>query len=184
MSVFSRHLDAVVTALSWKRTVVVEQGRWEPRRTAWKPPHGDNIRNLRTVHSVEPDIVGGGSTLRPRPGLPPSRAHEVMAEHTRFEYEEFGWHRYRSFHAEGDDPAGVHWPEYAPAPDQRITERRETYRAKFSAGGSEDDEQEYRAELDEATWRTLKVGRRCRLKLGTLSDEVKQVTPARADGRR
>jgi hypothetical protein len=182
MSVFSRHIDAVVTALSWKRTVVVEQGRWESRRTAWKP-HGDNVRNLRTVRTVEPDIVGGGSTLRPRPGLPPSRAHEVMAEHTHFEYEEFGWHRYRSFHAEGDDPAGVRWPDYTPQADQRITERRETYRAKFSAGGG-DGGQDYRAELDEATWRTLKVGGRCRLKVGTLSDEVKQVTSARADGRR
>jgi hypothetical protein len=48
MSVLARHVDAVVVALNWKRTVVVEQGRWLSRSTAWKP-HGDNIRNLRTV---------------------------------------------------------------------------------------------------------------------------------------
>jgi hypothetical protein len=33
------------------------------------------------------------------------------------------------------------------------------------------------AELDEATWRRLRIGRRCRLKISGLGDEVKQVTP-------
>jgi hypothetical protein len=35
MGVFSRHVDAPVVAPSWRRTVVIEQGRWESRRTAW-----------------------------------------------------------------------------------------------------------------------------------------------------
>jgi hypothetical protein len=66
-----------------------------------------------------------------------------------------------------------------------VSERREAYRAKFSVG-DEDSEDVYAAELDEATWQTLKVGLRCRLKVGALSGEVKQVisVAAKNDGRR
>jgi hypothetical protein len=177
MSVLARHVDAVVVSLSWKRTVVIEQGRWLSRSTSWKP-HGDNVQNLRAVHRTEPDIVGGSSMRRAGASMPKSRAHEVMAEHTYFEYEEFEWHKYRSFSAKGDTSADVHWPECTLEPDQRISERRETYHAKFSANGDNDDD-EYLTELDEATWRTLKVGKRYRLTVGFLSDEVKQVTPVR-----
>jgi hypothetical protein len=175
MNVFSRSVDAAVVALSWKRTVVIEQGRWESRRTAWKP-HGDNVRNLRTVHDEEPDIVGGGRFSQAGASMPQSKAHEVMAKHTYFEYEEFEWRKHRSFSAKGDSPADVRWPEYTLEPDQRISERRETYHAKFSvdADGGED---EHLTELDEATWRTLEVGLRYRLKMGAFSDEVKQVIP-------
>jgi hypothetical protein len=174
MRVFSRHVDGSVVALNWRRTVVIEQGRWESRRTAWKP-HGDNVRNLRTMHAEEPDIVIEATMRRAGASMPRSKSHEVMTNHTYFEYEEFEWHRYRSFSATGDSPADVRWPEHALEPDQRISERRETYHAKFSvdAGGGED---EYLTELDEATWRTLETGQRCRLTLGVLSDEVKQVT--------
>jgi hypothetical protein len=173
-AVFSRHVDARVTALSWTRTVVIERGRWETRRTAWKP-HGDNVRNLHTVKTVESDIVGGAS-IRGGASMPRGSAHEVMTNHTSFEYEEFGWHKYRSFSAKGNGTADVRWPEYALEPDQRISERRETYRAKFSAG-PDDGGDEYTAALDEATWRKLRIGRKCRLTVGAFSDEVKQVTP-------
>ena len=176
MSVFARRIQATVVALHWRRTVVIEQGRWESRSTAWKP-HGDNVRNLRTVHSMEPDIVGGGSMRRAGASMPKSRAHEVMSQHTHFEYEEFNWHKHRSFTAKGDGPADLRWPEYTLEPDQRISERRESYRATFSADA---DDGEFTTELDEATWRTLKVGRRYRLKVGAFSDEVKQVTLAAA----
>src|ERR1700761_8783584 len=162
VSVFSGHVDVVVTALSWRRTVVIEQGRWQPRRTDWKP-HGDGVRNIRTVRVVEPGLIfdthtdrGGGSARR-------SGSHEVMDKHTYFEYEELRWHKYRSFSSQGDSAAGVCWPEYALGPDQRISERREAYRARFSAGGG-DGQDEYTAELGEATWRTLAVGLPCRLK--------------------
>ena len=175
MSVLARHVDATVVSLTWKRTVVIEQGRWLSRSTSWKP-HGDNVRNLRTVQRMEPDIVGGGSRRGGGASMPKNRAYEVMAEHTHFEYEEFEWHKYRSFSARGDTSADVHWPEYTLEPDQRISERRETYHAKFSANADAD---EYLTELDEATWRTLKVGKRYRLALGLLSDEVKQVSPVR-----
>jgi len=174
MRVFSRHVDAAVTALSWKRTVVVEQGRWESRCTAWKP-HGDNIRNLRTVQAVEPEIVGGGAKRRAGASMPPSTAHEVMAKHTSFEYEEFAWHKYRSFSAKGNSKADVHWPEYTLEADQRVSEQRQAYHATFSVTADGEDE-EYTTELDEATWRTLRVGLKCRLKVGSFSDEVKQVT--------
>lgn len=176
MSVLSRHVEAAVVSLSWKRTVVVEQGRWHSRSTSWKPPHGANVRNLRAVHRNEPDIVGGSSMRRAGASMPPSRAHDVLADHTHFEYEEFEWHKYRSYSAKGDTPADVHWPEYTLEPDQRISERRETYHAKF---GVDADDGEYVTELDEATWRTLKVSKRYRLKVGILSDEVQQVSPAR-----
>jgi hypothetical protein len=184
VSVFSGHVDAVVTALSWRRTVVIEQGRWQSRRTDWKP-HGDGVRNIRTVRAVEPDLIFDTHTDRRGGSARQSGSHEVMEKHTYFEYEEFGWHKYRSFSAQGDGPADVRWPERALGPDQRISERRAAYRAKFSAGG-EDSEDEYAAELDEATWQTLKVGMRCRLKVGALSGEVKQVIPvaAKKDGRR
>jgi hypothetical protein len=175
VSVFSQHVDATVVALSWKRTVVIEQGHWASRSTSWKP-HGDNIRNLRTVQDFEPDIVGGTRMSRAGASMPQSRTHEVMSKHTRFEYEELEWHRYRSFSADGDSTADVRWPEHALEPGQRISERRETYHAKFSASADGD---EYLTELDEATWRTLKVGLKCRLKMGSFSDEVKQVTPLR-----
>jgi hypothetical protein len=175
MSVFSRNVDARVVALSWTRTVVVEQGRWESRRTAWKP-HGDNVRNVRAVQANEPDIVIEGSMRRAGASMPKSRSNEVLTTHTYFEYEEFGWHKYRSFSARGDSPADVQWPDCSLQPDQRVSERRETYRAKFSVRADDGDE-EYATEVDEATWRKLRLGRRCRLKVGALSDEVKRVTP-------
>jgi hypothetical protein len=174
MTVFSRHVNATVTAMSWKRTVVVEQGRWESRRTAWKP-HGDNIRNLRTIQSVEPEIVGGGDKRRAGASMPRGTAHEVMANHTSFEYEEFEWLKYRSFSAKGDSKAGVHWPEYTLETDQRVSEQRQVYHATFSVT-ADDGEDEYTTELDEATWRTLRVGLKCRLKVGSFSDDVKHVT--------
>ncbi len=121
----------VVTALSWRRTVVIEQGRWQSRRTDWKP-HGDGVRNVRTVRVVEPDLIFDTHTDRRRAGPRQSGSREVMEKHTYFEYEEFRWHKYRSFSAQGDGPADVHWPEYVLGPDQRISERREAYRAKFS----------------------------------------------------
>ena len=181
---FSGHVDVVVTALSWRRTVVIEQGRWQSRRTDWKP-HGDGVRNMRAVHTVEPGLIFDTHTDRRGGGMRRSGSHEVMEKHTYFEYEEFEWHKYRSFSAQGDDPADVRWPEYSLGPDQRVSERREAYRAKFSVGGG-DGEGEYAAELDEATWRTLKAGLRCRLKVGALSGEVKQVIPVatKNDGRR
>lgn len=181
MSVFARHIQATLVALQWRRTVVVEQGLWESRSTAWKP-HGDNVRNLRTVHGVEADIVGGGSMRRAGASMPDSRAREVVSQHTHFEYEELHWHMYRSFTAKGDGPADLRWPEYTLQPDQRISARRESYRATFSAdgGGSHGGHGggEFTAELDEATWRTLKVSRRYRLKVSAFNDEVKQVTLA------
>ena len=184
VSVFSGHVDVVVTALSWRRAVVIEEGRWQFRRTDWKP-HGDGIRNMRTVRVVEPDLIFDTHTDRRGGSARRSGSHEVMEKHTYFEYEEFGWHKYRTFSAQGDGPADVRWPECALGPDQRISERREAYRAKFSVGGG-DSEDEYAAELDEETWRTLKVGLRCRLKVGALSGDVKQVIPraAKNDGRR
>jgi hypothetical protein len=175
MSVFSRQVDAVVVGLSWRRTLVVEQGRWRSRRTAWKPPHGATVRNLRAVQKLEADIEIEAGMRRAGASMPPSKSHEVLAEHTVFEYEEFEWRKLRSFSAKGDGPADVHWPEHPLEADQRITERRETYHATFAVNGSDGDE--YLTELDEATWRRLRIGRRCRLKIGTLGDEVKQVTP-------
>lgn len=115
--------------------------------------------------------------------MPKGKAREVMEKHTYFEYEEFEWHKYRSFSARGDTAADVRWPEYTLEPDQRISERRETYHAKFSTGT--DGDPEHVAELDEATWRTLKVGLKYRLTFGALSNEVKQITPVPGrDGRR
>jgi hypothetical protein len=40
---------------------------------------------------------------------------------------------YRAFSARGEGPADVRWPECTLEPDQRISERREIYHAKFSA---------------------------------------------------
>ena len=173
---FARHVVATVVALSWKRTVVIEYGRWESRRTAWKP-HGDNIRNVRTVRSTELDNVSDNI----RPGLASTGSasrHEVMAKHTSFEYEEFTWARHRSFSASGDGPADVHWPEQALEDGQRVSERREVYQATFAAG-----EDEYLTELDWATWRRLRAGMRYRLKVSTLSGEIKQVAPLRGSWR-
>jgi hypothetical protein len=167
---------ATVVALSWKRTVVVEQGRWKPRRTAWKP-HGDNIRNLRTVRSTEFDIVSDNLN-RNRLGPLPNRSHEVLANHTSFEYEEFVWGGHRTYTASGDGPADVRWPEHALEDTQRVSERREAYRATFSAGADE-----YLTELDEVTFRRLRIGGRYRLKISTLSGEVKQVDPLRGSWR-
>jgi hypothetical protein len=178
----ARRVEAVAVALSWRRTVAIEQGHWVSHRTAIKP-RGGNVRNLRMIKRTEPDIVGGsgGSGMHPgRARLPQNRAYEVMAEHTYFEYEEFEWRKYRTFSAKGDAADSVHWPEYALEPDQRISEQRETYHAKFAVKGDPDAD-EYATELDYATWRTLKVGRRYRLKVGLLSAEVKQVTPV-SDG--
>jgi hypothetical protein len=173
--VFARHVDAAVVALSWSRTLVVEQGRWHSRRTAWRP-HGGNVRNLRAVEVTEADIVAPGEFRKAGASMPRTKSHEVLEKHTYFEYEEFEWHKYRSFSARGDAVADVRWPEHTLEPDQRISERRETYHAKFSAG-ADDGEREYLAELDEATWRTLEVGLKCRLKVGAISDDVKEVTP-------
>jgi len=182
MGVFSRRVNASVVALTWKRTVVVEQGHWRARRTSWKP-HGDNVRNVRAVHVNEPEIVSGGNMRRAGASMPKSKSREVVTDHTYFEYEEFEWHKYRTFSARGDGTAGVHWPECALEPDQRISERRESYHAKFAvlaggggSGGGGSDGREYLAELDESTWRSLRIGRKCRLSVGAFSDEVEKVT--------
>ncbi len=101
-----------------------------------------------------------------------SKSHDVLAKHTIFEYwRNSKWRKFRSFSAKGDGPADVHWPEHALEADQRITERRETYHATFAVKG--DDGDEYLTELDHEIWRTLRVGRRCRLKVGALGDEVR-----------
>jgi hypothetical protein len=167
MGLLSRQVVAAVVALSWKRTVVVEQGHWRARRTAWKPT--GTVRNLRAVHDTQLEFLGGhadgdGSLTSGR---------QVTAKQTNFEYEELEWRKYRSFSAKGDGTRDVHWPEIAVGPEQRISERRESYRARFA---SRDGEHEYVAELDEAEWKKLRIGRRCRLKVGAFSDEVKQVT--------
>jgi hypothetical protein len=182
MGVFSRRVDAMVVALTWKRSVVVEQGHWSSRRTAWKP-HGDNVRNLRTVETVEPAIVVDANlTIRGSSVLQP-KSDEVMTKNTYYEYEELQWRKLRSFSARGDSAQDVHWPEFALEPEQRVSERREAYHAKFSAGDPAScDVAEYMAELDEAKWRTLRVGRLCRLTVSAFGDEVKQVALAR-DGR-
>jgi hypothetical protein len=180
MGMFSRPVDAVLVALSWTRTVVIEQEHWEFHRKPYKP-RGDNVRNLRAVQQTEPDLVWTGNSRLNGAGVPKSKSREVLVQHTYFEYEERVW-RKRSFSARGDDPADVRWPEYTLGPGQRIGEQRETYRAKFTvpADGGED---EYVTELDPAVWRTLKIGKRYRLKVGALGGEIKQVTPARRDGR-
>ena len=170
---FARHVVATVVALSWKRTVVIEHGRWQSRHTTWKP-YGDNIRNLRTVRSVEPEIAFNERVRGAAPLLPSTSSHEVMAKHTSFEYEEFVWSGHRTFSASGDGTADVRWPEHALEDGQRVSERREVYRATFSAG-----EDEYLTELDWATWRRLRAGMRYRLKISTLSGEIKQVSPLR-----
>ena len=66
--------------------------------------------------------------------------------------------------------------------DQRVSGRREAYRATFASGPGDDDA--FTAEVDEATFRTLAVGRRCRLKRGALAGDGRQVTPVMRDGRR
>jgi hypothetical protein len=175
VAVFSRQVDVVVTALSWRRAVMVEQGRWRSRRTAWKPAHGANVRNLRVVRKLEGDIEIEAGMSRAGASMPASRSDEVFSKHTIFEYEEFEWRKYRTFSAKGEGTADVAWPGPALEADQRITERRESYQATFAVKGS--DEDEYVTELDEATWRRLRVGRRCRLKIGAFGDEVKEVTP-------
>lgn len=175
-SVFAQHVVATVVALNWKRTVVIEHGRWRSRRTAWKP-HGDNIRNLRTLRSTEFDIVSDNINVD-RAGTQPDKTREVLAKHTSFDYEEFVWRGHRTFSASGDGTTDVHWPEHALQDGQRVTERREAYRATFSAG---DDE--YLTELDWTTWRRLRMGMRYRLKVSTLSGEVKQVSPFRGSWR-
>lgn len=168
---FSRHVNAVVAELSWKRTVVIEKGRWEPRDTDWKP-WGHNVRNVIKVVGDKWVREGKG---RDR--------HLVDQKHTHFKYEVLVWHRYPCTVA-GDGTAGVRWPRYILGPDQRVGERAESYYAKFSADG-DGDEVEYTTELDKATWRILDVGMRCLLKLGAYDDEVKQVTvvPGQLPGR-
>jgi hypothetical protein len=162
--VFSRHVDAVVVELSWKRTVVIEKGHWEPRDTDWKP-WGHNVRNVVRVVGDKWVWVREGDSK-----------YQVDQKRTHFTYEEFVWHRYPCTVA-GYGTAGVRWPRYILGPDQRVGGRAESYYAKFSVGG-DGDEVEYVTELDKATWQTLEVGMRCRLKLGASGDEVKQVTAA------
>jgi hypothetical protein len=170
MGVFSRRVYAVVATLTWKRSLVVEQAHWVLHRTRWKPRR-HNVRNLRMAQAREFDAVFDNRRGQARP---------VWVEHTYYEYEELEWRKFRLFSATGDSaagdsPADVHWPEYALRPDQRISERRASYHAKFRVGGSAD---EYVAQLDEATWRALKPGLACRLTLSSRGDEVKHVTPA------
>jgi hypothetical protein len=75
--VFSGHVDVVVTGLSWRRAVVVEQGRWHHRRADWKP-HGDGVRNIRVVRTVEPDLIFDTHTDRRGGSARRSGSHEVV----------------------------------------------------------------------------------------------------------
>jgi hypothetical protein len=187
MGVFSRQVDAVVTALSWSRTITVEQGRWEHRRTPWKPTRDQTVRDVRTVHVTEADVVGQqGGAGRPwgteGVGGVDRHSREVFERHTYFEYEELRWHKYRSFTVRGDGPASLRWPEPGLTPGQRVSARREAYRATFAPGPDGGDE--FTAEIGEQAFRDLAVGRRCRLKLGALNGDVRQVTALVRDGRR
>lgn len=175
---FSRNVDATVIALHWERTVEIERGHWRFRRTTWKP-WGDNVRNVRATHVEESETVFDNTRPQAvRGGMSPDRKHTVMAKHTYFEYEEFECLGHRSLRAEGDSPADVRWPESTFGPDrQRVIERQETYRATFTAR-TDSGKHGYAAELDETTWRTLKVGLKCRLKVSAFSGEVKRVTSA------
>ena len=132
---------------------------------------------------VEPDLIFDTHTDRRGGSARQSGSHEVMDKHTYSSTRSSGGASTGRSVPKGTSPADVRWPEHTLGPDQRVSERREAYRAKFSACG-EDSEDEYAVELDEATWQTLKVGQRCRLKVGTLSGEVKQGDPGGRQERR
>jgi hypothetical protein len=104
MSLFSRRVDVVVVALSWNRTVVIEQGRWRSRRTSWKP-HGNNVRNLRVTHETEVDTLSNKSRGGSSRDAPWGKSSTVVAKNTYFEYEELEWRKYRSFSARGEGQA-------------------------------------------------------------------------------
>ena len=157
---------------------MVEQGHWESRRRPSRPPGKETIRNVQVVKVLESETAVDGSSMGDGYSGPGVSSRDVLAKHTYFEYEELTWRKYRSFRVNGDTSDDVRWPEPDLAPGQRVSERREAYRAKFAVGA-----EEYRAELDEATWRKLRVGQRCRLELSALTDEVKKVDTRRNDGR-
>lgn len=171
MALFHRHAEAVLTSVSWERSIDVEQEEWEQRKSHVQPRPGDGIRNVRHVQETH---------WADRPGVPAGGIpQQVLETRTVWRYEERDSWPSRTVRASGTSQADVHWPSYTLMDDECVEARHAVYVAVFEEPQGEGPGKTRKAELDEATWRTLEVGASYHLELGPLGG-VKAVTPAAA----
>ena len=153
MALFHRHkqVDAVLTAVAWRRSTTLQHADWRPESSDTKP-HGDNVRNVHW----------GGQGVGDEP----------------WKYEERHWREGRVVETSGDSQEGVHWAEFSLWPEERVHRQTESYTATFSAVDDSvpEDEKTIQAELHEDVWRTLSVGTTYRLELNVLG-HVRHVVP-------
>lgn len=106
------------------------------------------------------------------PGAQQPVTRQVQRTRTVFTYEELEWRDGRAVTASGADRSEVRWPDYTPAPGERVRRKAESYSVTFRATAKQ-----YDTTLDEAQWRSLTLGSIYRLSLGLLGG-VRDVTPA------
>ena len=167
MGLFRRHADAVVVELTWRRAVELDDIEWVTVRSGSRPPA--TARNVRVQSEQHFENVQVGINANGTP--------ETMSElrsRTFYEFELERWTRGRVIAEDGTGQSGVRWPEYKLGPNERVHKKSESYTAVFTLG---DSGEERKAELDEATWRSLEKGSRYHLEVGIFG-HVHSVVPA------
>jgi hypothetical protein len=171
-----RQVEARVTWVTWSRVVQLERQEWVAKRSTWDPAFRDDVRDVHrhtetywdTVTDTQPGTPGANGI----PGPPTTSTRMEMRTRNYYTYEALEWHRSAAPQASGTSQDGVAWPAYELGPGERVSDRKETYSASFTAG-----DKSYKATLPEQEWRALAPGASCHLTLSLLGG-VKKVTPA------
>ena len=174
MALFRRHIEAEATAFAWTRTVDIEQQMWVSKRSEWQP-RGE-IRNVQRHQETYWETVTDWQPCPPdadgTPGPQQSTTRQELRTRTLYTYEALEWCPSGTLTASGADQNGVHWPEYALEPGERVRGKAETYSVTFTGPAKQ-----YEATLEETQWRTLTLGTTYQLSLGLLGG-VRDVKPA------
>ena len=156
MALFHRHgeVDAVLTAIAWRRATIIEHSRWELTVSPNEPSGWRQTRNIRLIRD---DFRGD-----------------------QWEYEHLVWGEGRVVASGGDSQEGLNWAEFSLWPNERVGKKTESYTGTFEVvdDSATDADKVHQATFDEQPWRELKVGHTYRLEFGVLGRvrKVNQVT--------
>ena len=182
MALFRRRpVDALVTAVTWTRTVQLERLEWVAKRSDWGPPDGArNVKQHTETYWASPTdpMPPGAPTMTGGPGAGVSPTRTELRTRVYYTYEAQVWHKGRSLQASGGGHGDVKWPDYTLEPGERARDRRETYSVIFTA-----EDKQYEKTFPEQEWRAFSPGDACHLGLGLLGG-VKDVTPVRGQAGR
>jgi hypothetical protein len=176
-----RSVDALVTAVTWSRTVQLERLEWVAKRSDWGPPDGArNVKQHTETYWASPTdpVSPSGPTMTGGPGAGVSPTRTELRTRVYYTYEAQVWHKGRSLQASGYGGGDAKWPDYTLEPGERVRDRRETYSVTFTAG-----DKQYEKAFPEQEWRAFAPGDACHLSLGLLGG-VKNATPVRGQAGR